>query len=205
MRRQFYGDRKDVFKWSLALRVARPNKRILYIAMLREDKPVNHGRDMRSVPGAESSVVRYFEGERRIPEPERYDISRIKRLSPSIELVLDPYSYSGRLTYFHRALARLETREPGEEFVILLDPDNGIAGKSPRSEHVCGKELESTWSKMLPGDVLLVYQHQFRDNQWVSKRRSVLADAVGLPLDRVQCERMPELTDVCFYVAFRHA
>src|ERR1035441_8600910 len=64
MRNQFYSDRKDIWKWSLLLRLAGDSHHIYHLAMLTPDKG-EHRLDV-SDPGDCNGCVRaFFEQERR--------------------------------------------------------------------------------------------------------------------------------------------
>ena len=197
MRNQFYGDRKDVLKWTFALRAAGTSKAVLYVAMLRPNKG-QHGLDFTEVDGADPLVVEFFKRERTNFGSSSYRaVARISALSPCIELVHDLYIHGDRHTYFHTVSSRLKKRPARQLYVVLLDPDNGVGGKCPKSEHVCDKDISTVWSAMIPGDVLIVYQHQFRDKEWLSKRQSQVAAATGVP--NVTCRRDNDVQSVCFF------
>jgi hypothetical protein len=198
MRNQFYGDRKDVLKWSHALRLAGAEKVVLYVVMHRPNKG-SHGCDFGSVAEADSGVAVFSQQERKkfgLGAPRR--LEDVTRLLPGrIKLVYNRYEHRERKAYFEAVRKRLTHRQKDERFVVLLDPDNGISGKCSKSEHVCKEELLTTWSAMVPGDALIVYQHQFRDREWVSKRKSALAEAIGC--DEICCSRDEDVRSVCFF------
>jgi hypothetical protein len=197
MRDEFYGDCKDVLKWTVALRAAEGDKDILYVTMRRPNKN-RHGLDFRDVSDADPMVVKFFSQERAEFQscPSSRSILRLSKLSPRIALFDDPYEHGQRRRYFDRVCAQLMARPSHRPYVILVDPDNGIAGKCPKSEHVCDIELLRIWSAMIQGDVLIVYQHQFRDREWSTKRRSALANAIGS--DRIRCRLHDDIRSVCF-------
>jgi hypothetical protein len=200
MRDQFYGDRKDVLKWTLALRLAGTEKRVLYVVMYRPCKG-SHGCDFRTFQSADSRVVVFFEEERKrfqsgVPRCVR-DITRL--LPGRIELIDGKYEHRERKGYFDAVRNPLIGRGNGERYIILLDPDNGISGKCSKSEHVCADELSAMRSAMVPGDVLLVYQHRFRDKGWASKRQEALVLATKVSADAITCHRRRDVADVCFF------
>lgn len=201
MRNQFFADRKDVYKWSLLLDEAGPSSHILYLAMLRPDTPNGHGRDYGEPTVQEytrEDVIQFFEQER---AGGIKDLSRITRLSPSrIHVVLDQYDHRAREGYFRKALSVSRDRKPSEKFVVFLDPDNGIAGKRPKSLHVCASELRDTWDSLREGDKLVVYQHQFRDSEWIGLRKGALGQAIGVEEEKIQEKKCQS---VCFFVVHK--
>jgi len=196
MRHEFYGDRKDVWKWSVILDLAYPDKRVLYVVMLRPNRNEGHGLDRTPADGARPEVGKFFETERlRIEAGEERNISRVRRLYPNMQVLLNDYEHRNRAQYFQQAARELKSRSCSN-YVVFLDPDNGIAGKRPKGEHVCPEQVGELWSEMKAGDTLVVYQHQFRDREWVAKRRECLARELSVGeadiLSRV-------FGPVCFY------
>jgi hypothetical protein len=116
-----------------------------------------------------------------------------------IEIILDIYKHGNRREYFEKVTNKLANRTGPNRFVVLLDPDNGIAGTSQKSLHVCKAEISCVWSAMRHGDALLIYQHQFRDQEWASKRRQALASALHLAQDKIRLIRWKLVRDVCFF------
>jgi hypothetical protein len=199
MRDQFYGDRKDVLKWTLALQAATEEKNILYVVMYRPNKG-SHGKDFRPVGGGTPDVVRFFDSEREKFRSGARRVMEVHALAPGrIDLICETYEHRDRRDYFEGVRSRLAERNVDKNFLILFDPDNGIAGASAKSTHVCPEQITAVWSAMRSGDVLLVYQHQFRDREWRSKRHSVLASAIQLPEERVKDHCAPDVKDVCFF------
>ena len=158
---------------------------------------------LRSLLGAEAQVVKFFDAERESfqNQPSSRSVSRIKKLSSHITLFLQIYEYGARKRYFELVCNELKRRS-SHPCVVLIDPDNGMAGKCPKSEHVCQEEISNLWSAMKPGDVLIVYQHQFRDKECVSKRRSVLATALGT--DQIFCRCHDDVRSVCFFEVIKN-
>jgi len=206
MRDQFYGDRKDVLKWTLALQAAGEEKDILYVAMYRPNEGL-HGKDFRPIDQAIPQVVRFFDTAREkfVNGQHRRCVDVVALLPGRIDLVPEIYEHRARREYFDRVRGRLGKASSGKNAVVLLDPDNGIAGVSANSKHVCPEQIEDVWPAMRPGDVLLVYQHQFRDKEWRSKRRTALSSALGLSQERIRDRCASDVRDVCFFEVTKSA
>jgi hypothetical protein len=161
-----------------------------------------HGFDFRNVAGANPEVVEFFNRERKeFQSSSCRSVSRISALSSRIVRVQKPYEHRHRNEYFDFICTQLSSRPSGRSYVLLIDPDNGIAGIRPKSEHVCGADLARIWSAMVKGDILIVYQHQFRDRDWTSKRRSTLSEAIGC--NEVFCRQHRDIGSVCFFEAMK--
>jgi hypothetical protein len=89
--------------------------------------------------------------------------------------------------------------QKGVAMLFFLDPDTGLApGKLTKPEHVNPKDLPVLWRAMLPGDVLLIYQHYAHEelNQWVEKKRLLIASVLEEPPSTV---KHSHCSDVCFF------
>jgi hypothetical protein len=193
MRDDFYADRRDLWKWTVALHLAGADGIILYVAMLRP-------RASRSVPPEVDSVVREFF--RR--EWDAFDrnplCSRIRELSPKIKPLLDYYQQRDKKSYFENVRKVLDSRLGTERYVVLLDPDTGLAGDKPTREHLCWEDMTSVWDAMKPDDILLIYQHNARKKKgpWMEALKSRIAAQVGRSPEEIDC--CPR-ADVCFFSA----
>ena len=170
MRNQFYSDRKDVWKWSLLLKLAGEKHHIFQIAMLRPDKGT-HGNDFGD-PGPCNPAVRKFFADERLLRAR--DISRIERLLPGrITVLMTRYSNGCRVTYFDLVLEIIRKTAPK---VVFLDPDTGIEGATRSHEHVGHQEIKRVWESLQSGDYLVVFQYSLRfDRDWCLKRKSCSA------------------------------
>jgi hypothetical protein len=189
MRNQFYGDRKDVWKWSLLLKLAGQKHHIFQIAMLRPDKGT-HGNDRRD-PGACNHAVReFFDDER---SQDAHDIKRIEKLLPGrITVLMTQYSNGCRVTYFDLVLEITRKTAPK---VVFLDPDNGIEGATRGHEHIGVQEIERVWESLKGGDYLVVFQYSFFDSDWCAKKMKLLSETIG---KHVETEPHPSM---CYFWA----
>ena len=93
-------------------------------------------------------------------------------------------------------ISRFATRK-----VVLLDPDTGIEPEKPNFNHVRGVEIGIIWDSLTPGDLLVLYQHSWREKQWRSKAQSAFADACRQTADQVDIYSSDLASDVAFLVA----
>ena len=169
MRNEFYGDRKDLWKWTVVLNEAGEGRQVLYVAMYRPDGKVKYD------PGIRADVVDFFRNERKALNVQK-ECSRIRLLSTQIVPFLGTYDPARVDFYLAPVKQVLEARSQPSSYVVFLDPDTGIREKSG-PEHVCRFVLTSVWKSMLPGDTLLIYQHYARKtvDAWLSEKRDLIA------------------------------
>ena len=168
MRNEFYGDRKDLWKWAVVLDEAR-DRQVLYVAMYRPD------RKPKLESGIRKDVVDFFYAERKDLNAEK-ECSRIKHLSSRIVPFLERYEPKRMDAYLAPVKQALESRAKPSSYAIFLDPDTGISEKSG-PEHVCPHLLASVWKSMLPGDTLLIYQHfaHRKVDLWLPEKTTLIA------------------------------
>ncbi|NIM50504.1 MAG: hypothetical protein GTN69_08620 [Armatimonadetes bacterium] len=170
MREQFYGDSRDVSKWSVIAQLAAGHKvrNVLQVAMLRPDKPDTQGSTRHEPLYCHPAIKAFFDGERRIGVR---DLRRVSTLPAhcnfgfGVDVVEEGFWGEGfgpyRAAYFRKVLARLAALS--DPRLVLLDPDTGITtARYPRPEYVGVKELSVVYEYVSHGDVLLVYQHKPR-------------------------------------------
>jgi len=192
MRNEFYGDRRDLWKWTVALREAGPGRKILHVAMLHSTpkRPRQMPRDI------DERVWRFFTQEWECLDAESSRCSRIGQLSDGIRLISQPFDNKHRSEYFGCVVAALSSRSREERYVVLIDPDTGIAGSKPTSKHVCLRDLEMVWNAMLTDDVLLIYQHNahVEKQRWIREKKKTLAELSGSLIKDYSH------SDVCYFV-----
>ena len=191
MQDRFYADKKDVWKWIVALRAAAPSRRILYVAMRTKSETNSYSGLFRERDEITRRVVEFFDKEVRELSTLR-SLERITGLDPGIELAPEFYSAKDP-TYFRAIENRLRKREKNRKYVVLLDPDTGIESKSPdKHKHLLLKDIVSVWSWIEPGDILLVYQERYFEPDWQDKKQKQLQEALGKRV-KVKIESHPAL------------
>ncbi len=172
MRDEFYADRRDLWKWTIALNEA-AHRNIVYVAMCRRSQtPI--------VPkGVRDDVGEFFVQEWKALNTE-LRCARIVGLNKKIVPLLDPYIPNQADEYFGSVCRRIASRTNGENLLVFVDPDTGIAEGNPTPKHVSLGHLELIWRAMHTGDALLVYQHNLHESreQWVVRKQRKLAEAL---------------------------
>lgn len=186
MRNQYYGDSRDVFKWSVLLRLIRTHRirAVLQVAMLRPDDGSAEG-GTRHEPGVvEPSVRAFFDAERRAFErdPALRHIGRISRLASAcgggfdIEVVDRVFT---RVGYFAGVVSVVTSLS--SPALVFLDPDTGMGqGMGPRRHfQIRDKEVVQVFAALRSGDVLALYQHGWRQADWVAQLKERFRASVG--------------------------
>jgi hypothetical protein len=189
MRHQFYADSRDAQKWSIILDAAQKTGSVFWVVMLRPDAPghafdAKHGQNYAAVD-ANPAVAAFFAEERRLGVKDLDRTAQLfQRLGVGLTIFDEAYlaSASGQAAYFQKVVAALQTRPATRRDVVFLDPDNGIAGTMAGPEHVRPEQLRLVWQALRAGDLLVVYQHQYRQAGWAEAKREAVEVVTGCPV-----------------------
>ena len=183
MRDQWYGDNRDVVKWSALVYLARRDgvSAILHVAMYRPDRPPEPLATVRGKVPPAVEVIRHFR-----------DLDDIQRLAAATGLSIEVLKelFTDRAAYFRRVCERIQTRGD-RPVLVFLDPDVGLATETPGPEHVSSAEVAAVYEALRPDDILVCYQHARRQKDWRGRARRAFANAPGLPsfeVEVLQCE-----------------
>jgi hypothetical protein len=172
MRCKYYGDRRDLVKWGVLLHIARDHcvGRILQVAYFRPSEwgQLEIDRQQRPIP---KEVLSHFRNLRNIEGLTN---------SPRIELLASPFE--DRQCYIEKIVQALNIRRCKETCVVFLDPDTGLEPRKPNLNHVLESELAEIWCHLIPGDILVFYQHQTnkKGEPWIEQKREQFENALGL-------------------------
>jgi hypothetical protein len=191
MKDEWYGDKRDIVKWSALLHLARKNglRNILQIAYFRKSKWAQifidgEGNDIQN------EVLDHFR-----------DVNDINNIVPNINVNIINFILNKRRTYFPIILNAIDEYKD-ENKIIFLDPDTGLAQRKATLKHVLPSELKEIWQKLRVEDLLVLYQHKTtrKRNNWVEEKRKHFAEAVGVADDAVKIARSPGIAgDVVFF------
>ena len=207
MRNQWYGDNRDLVKWSVVLNLAaeRDLKRIIQIAMLRPtdwtdnaEHPVPHilrnGAEWKLLP---DGVMAHFR--------DLNDIQRLANFTDvHIDVVDELFEQRTRASYFDRITARLQ-KPPCQPVLVFVDPDTGIAPTNHDAKHIRADELKRVYDAAPPGSTILLYQHgrqHVGQVQWMRDTLQEFTAALSLQPDQVEQYYCPDIAhDVAFLAA----
>lgn len=151
MRRIWYGDKRDLLKWSVVADIVTKNSiaSVVYVPFLPGD-------DERV--GISFAVWNHFKGLDGL-----YEL--VKGLGATLFPLWRPfYPPLKREDYFKEVLELARTSEPPR--LVLLDPDTGLAPATAGRSHVKLPEVKMVWEALTPLDWLAVYQHRLRVRDW---------------------------------------
>lgn len=132
MKNQYYGDSRDVAKWTVLVRLARMHglSSIIQIAMLTPDDTTRHGGQRDDPADADPDVRRFFAKERArfAGDPQGRSTSGVKRLAKllnpplSIEVIDEPFRHRSRGAYFRSVTDRLSRLDhpPSRSWIPML-------------------------------------------------------------------------------------
>lgn len=188
MKNQYYGDSRDVAKWTVLVRLARMHalSSTIQIAMLTPDDRSKHGGQRDDPADADTDVRRFFAEERAFfaRNPGWRSITRARRLAESmnpplsIEAIDERFRHGNRGAYFGNIINRLSGF--GRSTVAFLDPDVGIATARATEKHVTTGELRQVWETLNRGSVLVVFQFEQRQMGWREKAANLFAEALRI-------------------------
>ena len=175
MRDEWYGDKRDLVKWSVLVHLARiyKSKIILQVAYFRPSNFPKIHIDGNEYP-IPPEILSHFR-----------DIHRIKELGKQladIEIKLLDVEFKDRDTYLKEIFKFVALHE-GQPRIVFLDPDTGLAPRIPNKNHVLDDEAEKIWGALASGDVLVLYQHQTnrKGKEWIEEKRKQFASALKVP------------------------
>lgn len=187
----WYGDNRDLIKWSVLLHLARKYqaRKILQIAYYRKS-------DFKSF---EMDGVNHS-----IPEEIINHFRRVKNIE-SIKLEVPIYVFDtvfdDRKVYLSESLKFIK-RFQGSNTVVFLDPDTGLEPKRHGMQHVLAYEAKTIYDNLIKGDVFVFYQHQTNRNgrPWIEPKREQLARALNIELNNLKIAYGQLIArDVVFY------
>ena len=197
MRDQWYGDNRDLVKWSALVYLARREavSAILHVAMYRPSPTPAPLATAQGNVDPPAEVFRHFR-----------DLDDIQRLAVvtglEIEVVREPFT--DRTAYFGRVCERVRGRRGGP-MLVLLDPDVGLAPETPGPEHVASAEVAAVFEALRQGDLLVCYQHARKQKDWRGRARRAFANAPGVPSFEVEVLRSEVARDVLLLAVKRDA
>jgi len=197
MKDQWYGDNRDLVKWTVLLELATKYK-VTNVLQVLYYSPTNWGQieiEGEQVP-IPAELLKHFR-----------DVNSICNLDRKlkIETFKEPFTNdaTARKNYLETLIRTVRDRDVGPS-IVFLDPDTGLEpnGGQFNSTHVTGDEVQEIWKALREGDLLVFYQHQ--DNragrEWIERKRTQFANAIKIDIALVKKAHAPRIAnDVAFY------
>jgi hypothetical protein len=166
MRDEWFGDNRDLLKWTILIEIARRHhcERILQVLYRRSTKWGQIEFDGTRI-GISTEVTRRFR--------DCASISHLK-CEPLIEVIAEDFKDHGR--YLDCIIAQIGAWRNGRG-IAFLDPDTGLQPENGtcKAEHVRSADVLRIWNHLRRGDVLALYQHALRIKDWRELKRKQLA------------------------------
>jgi hypothetical protein len=166
MKNQYFGDKRDLFKYDLWLEIAKGCgiKRHTFIPMLTPDDSTTQGGRRPADAGAYRRSI--FDFLKRCGDEERRDIKRLRAFFRAQSLVYHPYRDTERGYFKHRSRGEyFAAIQPDwlRDAAILVDPDIGLATRGPSwkkrpEKYVLYKEVADVASAARGKSVILLFQ-----------------------------------------------
>ena len=192
MKDAWYGDNKDLVKWSILAQLATKYKtpRIVYAAYYRPSvwSPLDIDGHPYRIP---VGVITHFR-----------DIHKITTMNAGLQINLIGNVFANRAQYTQGIIGAIGAPGTGP-CIVFLDPDIGLEPGRPRPEHVLVSEVSAVWNAMRPYDLLSFFQHRTnrKGAPWIGAKRKQLAGAIGLSPSAVKVAKGPRIAPdvVLFY------
>ena len=199
MRPEWYGDKRDIIKWSSVLDLAKKceAKTILQVPMCSKGPEVIVCRDGTKLDSRViEKVLEHFN-----------DLAKIRNLGePNIKIKVfdEPFLNGKRQLYFDVLRKKICNTIKGSgkvPIIVLLDPDTGIAPKKAKPEHVTKGNLLSVFEVLRPGDYLACYQHSPRRKFWQTPAHEKFYKAINVDSRQVETFKSQYATNVIILAA----
>ena len=193
MRSKWFGDNRDLVKWSVLIHLAKrfQSSVILQVCFLSRHEFPQISLDGELLPMPQE-VVEHFRS-----------IRSVERLSNDVKIKVFDLPLDDREAYLKGALDFVN-KVSGQPRVVFLDPDTGLAPAKAGVTHVTELETRKFWAALASRDVLVLYQHQTNRNGalWVQPKREQFASAIGVGSEEVGIAKGESIArDVVFYYA----
>ena len=191
MKDTWYGDDRDLIKWSVLLHLARKYqaKKILQIAYYRKSDLKSFEMDgiNHSIP---EEIINHF---RRV--------KNIENLKLEVPIYVFDTVFDDRKVYLSESLKFIKQFQDSNT-IVFLDPDTGLEPKRHGLQHVLEYEAKTIYDNLIKGDVFVFYQHQTNRNgrPWIEPKREQLARALNIDLNNLKIAYGQRIArDVAFY------
>jgi len=159
MRDKWYGDDRDLVKWTTLVHIA-------HTYNLRSILQVSY---WRSEPGFPQIL---FSGNKvSVPQPVwkffrdiRKAASLGNKIGISVNVIADEFKPQERAAYLR--CVKKHITNATSPLLLFLDPDTGLQPKNAKAQHTTIEEVKELWKTLKPKDWLVLYQHARREVSW---------------------------------------
>lgn len=195
MRSIWFGDKRDLVKWSTLLHISKRFKleQIIQICFLNPSDfhSITIDGVEKEVP---AEVIKHFR-----------DLRSVEKISDNVAVTVFDEPFNNRQHYLSSSLTAIS--KCNKPVCVFLDPDTGLKPLQSRANktHVTETELEEYWKALEVGDVLVFYQHKplMKNPKWIEERQEQFAKAIKAPLTDVKIAIGEKIANdvVFFYIS----
>jgi hypothetical protein len=196
MQRKWYGDKRDIVKWSVLLTVARQQHidKLIQVAYLRDNT-----RDSFYIEKNEAKAEHVIRREVISHFRNIFGIERISTQGLKIEFFGE--HLVRRADYQKKLLDRLIHEQ--QRIVLFLDPDIGLQPLKSKATlaHVLKTELKEIWGHVKPSGMLVFYQHAKHDKQWIKESKRRICECLEIDTNEISVGYGPGIAkDVVLFI-----
>jgi len=187
----WYGDNRDLVKWSVLLHLTRKYhlEKIIQIAYYRKSnfKTLEIDGVEHSIP---DEIINHFR-----------QVKNIEKLEVEVPIHVFCDIFDNRAAYMEKALNFIKQFQ-NSNTLIFLDPDTGLEPKNPSLQHVLECEAKIFYDNLIKGDLFAFYQHQTNRSgtPWIEPKREQLASALNIDLNNLKVAHGQNIArDVAFF------
>lgn len=171
MKNQYFGDRRDLFKYDLLLDLIEAHGfgNLTLVPMLTPDDGSGEGRlTQANCGGRRRALYDFFKTS---IESHQQDIRRLHKIMPMYGV--DFKAFRDGVWFEHEHSAEYFDAVPSKyltQSVVFVDPDIGLETGSPSymrkqglEKYLLYSDLVSIWKRFSPNSVVVVYQHLQKD------------------------------------------
>jgi hypothetical protein len=192
----WYGDKRDIVKWSTLVTLARNEKleSIIYIPYFRQS---NFGQiTIAGVPHeVPQDVLFHFR-----------NIFNCKNIINDIPIKVLKDVFTDQGVCQNLLLRFIENCKHKKKSLVFLDPDTGLEPITrPTLCHILGKSVREVWENIPKNWILAIYQHQTNRNgqSWISAKQSQFKEAIGVGDGMVKVASGNIVNDVVIFFAHK--
>lgn len=171
MKNQYFGDRRDLFKYDLLLDLVKGHGsgRLTFVPMLTPNDDSGEGQLTQADSRGRRKVL--YDFLKACLDNGQRDIRKLRELIPKFDVEFMPFRDAAWFTHEHRtSYFEAVPQDHLQQSVIFLDPDIGLETGTPGYMRRMGAEkyllyadVTELWRRASTESVLVVYQHLQKD------------------------------------------
>jgi len=199
MKKQYFGDKRDLFKFDLIKNVIKEMGvgGFTYIPMLTPNDKTGQGK-LRNLLSPNNTgyknrgLVEFFDPIHKI-HPDVRDIGIIKEYFKSVAITTHVYKNNDYLeTKDRNAYFKGIENSFLQNALIFVDPDNGLEPRTPNEKHLLYSEVKDLYAAMGEKSILIIIQFRQKGN---SRKNKIRED-----IDAKRAKLCKSTKDMCVFI-----